>query len=180
MSTSSSASQVRIKTILPTGRIFLFRLWLSLTPTQKDVDGTLNDVIRKWRGDTQGYPFAFVYYNHTAPDSMRNRFSFVRYDGSICRNSPQLFSSPARNGGGFTHIVLIKEDEWIKIYQDGKLVAKTKDTVMSESQCGSHNDSEITIGTRGNKVRFFSGVVDDVRMYNRALTEREIEVLFKL
>jgi len=162
------------------GQNFSISLWVSVAPTQKDVGSTLNDVMRKWRGDTQGYPFAFVYYNHTAPDSMQNRFSFVRYDGSVCRNSPQLFSTPAKNGEGFTHIVLIKDHEWIKIYQDGKLAMKTKDTVMSESECGSHNNNEITIGTRGNKVRFFNGVIDDVRMYNRALTEEEIEMLFKL
>jgi len=162
------------------GQNFSISLWVSVALTQKDVGSTLNDVLRKWRGDTQGYPYAFVYYNHTAPDSMQNRFSFVRYDGSICRNSPQLFSVPAKNGEGFTHIVLIKDNEWMKIYQDGRLIRKTEDTVMSETQCGSHNTSEITIGTRGNKVRFFNGVVDDVRMYNRALTDEEIDILFKL
>jgi hypothetical protein len=68
----------------------------------------------------------------------------------------------------------------MKIYQDNQLVAETKDTTLPESQCGSHNNADITIGARGNKVRFFNGIVDDVRFYNRALTKIEVALLFKL
>ena len=162
------------------GQDFSISLWVAVNQTQKDQGSTLNDILRKWRGDTQGYPFAIVYYNPTAPDNLQNRFSFVRYDGSICRNSPQLFSAPAKGGNGFTHLVFVKEGDSVRMYQDKKLVAQTKDTTQPESDCGSHNNSEITIGTRNNKVRFFTGVVDDLRIYNRALTEKEVALLFKL
>jgi hypothetical protein len=162
------------------GQDFSISLWVAIDQNQKDQGSTLNDILRKWRGDTQGYPFAIVYYNHTALDSLQNRFSFVRYDGSICRNSPQLFSAPAKGGKDFTHLVFVKEGDWLGMYQDKKLVAQTKDTTRPEADCGSHNNSEITIGTRNNKVRFFTGAVDDLRIYNRALTKEEIALLFRL
>ena len=161
------------------GQDFSISLWVKVDQVQKDLNASLNDIIRKWRGDTQGYPFAIVYYNQTAADSSRNRFCFVRYDGSICRNGPHSFSAPAKNGKDFIHLVFVKEGEWMRIYQDKKLVTETKDTTLPESQCGSHNNADITIGTRGNKVRFFEGSVDDVRFYNRALTKKEITLLFR-
>jgi hypothetical protein len=71
---------------------FTLSFWVSVGSTQNNMDVSINDIIRKWRGDTQGYPFAIVYYNNSAPDSTRNTFSFLRYDGSICRHNPSIIS----------------------------------------------------------------------------------------
>lgn len=158
---------------------FSISLWVTLDSVQKDLSAPLNDIMRKWRGDTQGYPFAIVYYNPTAPDTIRNRFSFVKYDGSICRDSPQLFST-IYTGNNFVHIVCLKQGPLVKIYLNGGLVSEATDNTRSASACGSHNNAEITLGTRGNKKRFFSGKIDDVRIYNRALTIEEISLLYKL
>jgi len=158
---------------------FSISLWVALDSVQNDLSAPLNDVMRKWRGDTQGYPFAIVYYNPTAPDTIQSRFSFVKYDGSICRDSPQLFST-IHTGNSFVHIVCLKQGPLIKIYINGTLVSETTDTTRLGSACGSHNNAEITLGTRGNKKRFFTGKIDDVRIYNRALTIEEISTLYKL
>jgi hypothetical protein len=157
---------------------FTISLWV-FVENQTDVVSGLNDIMRKWRGDTQGYPFAIVYYNNTSEDEFRQKFSFVRYDGSICRDSPQLYALPPQ-GNSFVHLVCLKQGAQLKIYINTALVAEGKDTTQSSSTCGSKNNCEITIGTRGNRVRFFTGVVDDVRFYNRALSEKEIGLLYKL
>ena len=157
---------------------FTISMWV-FVENQTDVNGTLNDIMRKWRGDTQGYPFAIVYYHKNAPDEFRNRFSFVRYDGSICRESPQvLVPTPELNS--FIHLVCLKQGSQLKMFVNSKLVSQTTDTTKPSSTCGSKNDCEVTIGTRGNHVRFFTGVVDDIRFYNRALSEKEIGLLYKL
>ena len=39
---------------------FTISLWV-FVENQTDIAGGLNDIMRKWRGDTQGYPFAVVY-----------------------------------------------------------------------------------------------------------------------
>lgn len=162
------------------GEDFSVSLWVSPDTKQTDLGAGLNDILRKWRGDTQGYPFCIVYYNSDAHDSIRYKVSFVRYDGSICRNAPQLFSATPLPGGAFTHIVCLREGNTVRMYVNGKLVAAALDPTKPAAVCGSHNNAPITIGTRGNKVRFFTGAVDDVRFYNRALTEKEIQQLYKL
>lgn len=154
---------------------FTISLWVSVED-QPDLAAGLNDIMRKWRGDTQGYPFAIVYYNNTAPDEIRQSFSFVRYDGSICRHSPQLYT-PAPLGNSFVHLVCLKKGSTLRVYINTKLVAEAMDTTEPSSTCGSKNNSELTIGTRGNKVRHFAGTIDDVRFYNRALSQEEIVLL---
>ena len=157
---------------------FAISLWVYVE-NQVDLDGTLNDVMRKWRGDTQGYPFAIVYYPNIAPEEFRNSFSFVRYDGSICRDAPQIIvPNPGLNS--FIHLVCMKQGTQLKIFVNSKLVSETTDTTKPSTTCGSKNNCEVTIGTRGNRVRFFTGIVDDVRFYNRALSEKEIGLLYKL
>jgi hypothetical protein len=157
---------------------FTISFWV-LVEDQADVNGTLNDIIRKWRGDTQGYPFAIVYYHSNAPDDFRNKFSFVRYDGSICRDSPQVLV-PTPDLNSFIHLVCMKQGSQLKMYVNGGLVSDGTDTTQPGTTCGSKNNCEVTIGTRGNRVRFFTGVIDDLRFYNRALSEKEIGLLYKL
>jgi hypothetical protein len=168
------------QTNFPQGQDFSISLWIKIDPIQKAEGTNLNDIIRKWRGDTQGYPFAIVYYNEVASEDLRNRFSFVRYDGCVCRNGPQAFSEPTGSGKDFIHLVFVKQGELMKIYRNNILESEMKDTTLTESQCGSHNDADITIGARANKVRFLKGAVDDVRFYNRALTKEEIDLLFRI
>jgi hypothetical protein len=158
---------------------FSISFWVAVTPDQTDLSSGINDIIRKWRGDTQGYPFAIAFFNKTAPDSIRNRFTFVRYDGSICRHGPQVFST-VHTKDGFSHLVCIKQGAVMKLYLDKTLVSQTTDTTLPYDECGSHNNCEITVGMRGNKVRHFTGVVDDLRFYNRALSEAEIGLLNSL
>lgn len=157
---------------------FTISLWVSIED-QPDLAGPLNDIMRKWRGDTQGYPYAIVYYNNTAQEEIRQSFSFVRYDGSICRHSPQLFT-PAPAGKSFIHLVCLKQGTALRVYINTKLVAEAMDTTEPSTTCGSKNNSELTIGTRGNKVRYFAGTIDDVRFYNRALSQKEIALLNSL
>jgi len=161
------------------GQNFTISVWVSVDANQKDLSAPLNDIIRKWRGDTQGYPFAIVHYNPTAPEDIRYKFSFVRYDGSVCRDSPQLFSN-VETSGTFAHLVFLKQGRSIKLYYNGELISETTDTTQSEQTCGSHNNSDITLGTRGNKVRYFAGKIDDLRLYERPLTPDEIKLLYKI
>jgi hypothetical protein len=168
------------QTNFPQGQDFSISLWIKIDPVQKAEGTNLNDIIRKWRGDTQGYPFAIVYYNDGASEDLRNRFGFVRYDGSICRHGPQAYSEPTGSGKDFAHLVFVKQGEVMKIYRNNILESETNDTTLPASQCGSHNNADITIGARGNKVRFLKGVVDDVRFYDRALTKEEIGLLFRI
>ena len=74
------------------------------------------------------------------------------------------------------HIVLIKNgSQFLKLYIDGLLV-NTDDNIEAET---ISNESDIYIGNRGNSTAcFYKGLIDDLRIYNRALSEAEIQELF--
>jgi hypothetical protein len=46
------------------------------------------------------------------------------------------------------------------------------------SSCSIANTTDVTIGCRGNMVRFFEGKIDDIRIYNRAISPTEVQTLF--
>jgi len=77
--------------------------------------------------------------------------------------------------GNWHHIVGIWDQGHIKLYVDGKLDATKKVPAPM-----STNDDRIGIGGDiDNDTRYFSGKIDDVRIYNKALTPVQVEKLFK-
>ena len=62
----------------------------------------------------------------------------------------------------------------MKLYVNGNLESQT---LVSGSL--NENSSQLLIGTRLNlPADTFQGIIDDVRIYNRALTSEEIELLY--
>ena len=60
------------------------------------------------------------------------------------------------------------------IYRNGILIAND----VASNSLNIPNNSSFIIGTRYNSVRPFGGKLDDVRIYNRALTQEEIATLY--
>jgi len=65
------------------------------------------------------------------------------------------------------------KDRGLRIYIDGKLVC---DTIMIDMPEDINNDAPIIIG---KDLTYLIGVIDEFRIYSRALSEKEIEELFK-
>jgi hypothetical protein len=68
------------------------------------------------------------------------------------------------------HVVAVKTASEMKMYIDGKVCSTAK-----ESQA-LPNDGYVTVGLlhRGDYSRRFVGQIDEIAIYNRALTEKEI------
>ena len=154
---------------------FSLSLWAWVSPTQ-NLDGGINDIIRKWSGDHQGYPFGISFDNEAAPVGFQKTFLAARYDGHSCVNAPVGYT-PATTYSTFHHLVLIKQGSNLKFYLNNVLVSTFTDTTTEGSSCSPKNDSHMTIGTRGQLARFFTGKIDDIRIYNRALSSEEVTVL---
>lgn len=153
---------------------FTVSVWAWVNSQQMDNTRTIFDIIRKWDGyNWNGYPYSISYLNQNA--SMPNRFLLVRYDGQTCGNIPSLYSPVIANPNSWHHIVMIKKGDIMKFYLNGSLVAEVEDT----STCQTSNNIHITIGSRGNIVQFFTGKIDDVRFYNRAISESEVGTLYQ-
>lgn len=143
-------------------------LWANISSGQEPHNG-INDILRKWNGDAQGYPFSISYLNPLADDLFEDRILHSRYDGQVCDNSVASHS-PLITNDTFVHIVLVKDDNKIRTYLNNVLTEEVEDPTT----CSTANDADMTIGSRGNQVRFFKGTIDDIRIYDRALTEDEI------
>ena len=71
------------------------------------------------------------------------------------------------------HLIFINTPTTAKIYIDGELIT---DVANSYSQAG--NSVPWKIGVDGSYGNFYQGCIDDIRLYNRALTEEEIQELY--
>lgn len=83
----------------------------------------------------------------------------------------RLFSNSRVNNGEFRHVVAVREaDGTAKIYVDGQLDA---------SKSGSPTDlTPMAVFVGGPNGRLFNGLIDDLRIYNSALSENEVTALF--
>lgn len=151
---------------------FSISLWANVAAVQSPENG-INDILRKWNGNAEGYPFSISYLNPLADDFQEDRILYARYDGQGCNNSA-ITRSPAVTNERYMHIVMVREGDEIRTYLDNEMA----DEVFDPTECSTSNTADMTIGTRGNLVRFFKGRIDDIRIYNRALSDIEIANLY--
>lgn len=151
---------------------FSISVWASVKMPQPDPNQQIYDIIRKWRGQlSDPAPYGISYLNGFSP--LPNRFYLSRYDGQSCGNSTNL-SSGTISTEEWHHIVMVKEGTTIRFYVDNQKV----DELQDNSVCNTSNNVHITIGTRGQLIRFFNGKIDDIRFYNRSISSEEIELLY--
>jgi beta-galactosidase len=71
------------------------------------------------------------------------------------------------------HVAGVYDGQEVKLYVDGKL-----DSKQSWTQGIGRNNADVLIGENAErKGRCFDGLLDDVRIYNYALSESEIKAL---
>jgi len=77
----------------------------------------------------------------------------------------------------WNHILVSKENETVKYYKNGTLVSIYNGSVSSIDINGN---LPLIIGAVNNWDRFFNGSIDDIRIYNRALSKSEIQQLYQM
>lgn len=151
---------------------FAISLWTLVSSTQVGAE-RINDIIRKWNGNEEGYPYSISYLNTNADDANEDKFLYVRYDGQACAHAPTSYSTTVTNDE-FAHIVLVKQGTTLKHYLNGTLLQEFTDN----TSCSTGNTADLTIGCRGNLVRYFKGKIDDIRIYGRAVSKAEVASLY--
>lgn len=76
-------------------------------------------------------------------------------------------------GPGWKHLVAMREGKYLKLFVDGKLVAKSSSFDPLEYDLSNHQPLRLGFG----QTDYFAGKMADVRIYDRALTEQDIERL---
>ena len=143
---------------------FTIETWVKVSHQQSDLRGDNNGIIEKW-SDTGGYPFVIRYKNRTG------KILAARYD-TVPENTPVIESNAVVDNGLFHHIAFVKDGAKLKLYIDGNLDNETQDTTQNDTK----NVSPLFFGRRGGATsRFFTGAIDEVRIWSRARTEQEIQ-----
>lgn len=113
-------------------------------------------IVEKWNG-SGGFPFAFR-------TLQSGKVQFLRYDGS---HIPNIGSTATINDGTNFHMVTgVKNGTTLTIYIDGVAsIPSATDTTTGDTT----NTGGLYFGSRGG-VELFNGTVDEVGIWNRALT----------
>jgi len=88
-----------------------------------------------------------------------------------CADANSGFLGPDLRDDQWHHIAGTWDGEEISVYTDGELSV----SVECKGQLGTNKQS-IYIGSRTASMRFLKGAVDEVRIYNRALSEAEVNI----
>ncbi len=148
---------------------------------------------QSFSGDGNNVIIHKPYTSHTPPyyqwhlgvggDQYNNSGNFS-FDG--CTAIPTAFTTGGKKMGTtdvvgkWNHITTSFDGTVLKVYVNGKL-EKISTTLPNSSPISSYN-TDVFIGKHGSlsrqSVDYTPGVIDDLRLYNRALTEAEIKQLY--
>ncbi|MDO8474223.1 MAG: LamG domain-containing protein [bacterium] len=122
--------------------------------------GDVRIVNKESAADTDGYALGLA----------SNNIAGKIGDGTNC----YLNSTSAVSTGAWNHLVMTGDGVTMKMYINGVQISQTK-------SCGSvaSNTSILAIGARYSATQFFTGSIDDVRIYNRALSATEVLALYE-
>ena len=115
---------------------------------------------------------------HMAIDSFID--SRIRFFLSINNEDVPIYSTSSVNDGIWHHVITMWKDDVINLYVDTEL----HDTTTAEGFVAYDNQARFKIGHCDNVEEWwsdyyhFNGSIDDVRIYNRALSENEIQELY--
>lgn len=116
-------------------------------------------------------------YNHGYDGATGNniRFWFSALNGRCATFSGT--DAYASEKGQWIHCVATSDNVSLKIYKDGNLMAEAPRSYI----CSQGNGTGPLVFGRGggwNQIYYLNGMLDDIRIYNRALSISEIEALY--
>jgi gliding motility-associated-like protein len=155
---------------------FTISLWVKADNIQPSPFNNF-DVISKWEdnpgGANDSYPWALRIRNASFGGTMR----ILRYD-QPCNNFP--FDNGTTNllDDTYYHIVYRKSGSNLELFVNGQLEKSFTDI----ASCNTANQLPVYIGKRGGTFNptHYKGIIDDIGIYNRALSLCEINQLYTL
>ncbi len=154
-------------------------LWVAVPFNQSDVDSQGNDILSKWQspsGGDWGYTISMRLINQTS-NSGEQSIHFARWDSGSCENWEGVYDgSMTNNDDVYRHYILRYSSGLMEMFVDGELTDSKEDPIV----CETENNSPLYIGIRnpeGNIKFAFEGKVDELRIYDRAITDSEIGML---
>ncbi|MEM7657019.1 MAG: LamG domain-containing protein [Bacteroidota bacterium] len=178
---------------------FTISIWVKQAILQNDLGNHDNDVMSKWinatggtEGYTGGYPFVMRIHNQQRAGTTYGLSAFGRWDGSGnlggCESGGGVssFSSPGQEDSTFNdnewhHYVFRKlaANGFLSLTIDGvDYGLQDDDSGDGGGGCTTLNNAPLYIGTRSPLGNFFTGALDDIQIWNRDLTDEEVQALW--
>jgi hypothetical protein len=146
-----------------TQKDFTVEVWLKADPVATPLETDTRSILDAGTGEG-AFPYAIRYINAGADVG---KVQVERSDGS---NRMMLVSKRSISDGKFHHCALVKQGAELVLYLDGDDVGKTTDTYASNA---ATRDS-LFLGSQNGKAKFFSGQIDEVRLWSRARSPKEL------
>ncbi|MCX7834832.1 MAG: choice-of-anchor D domain-containing protein [bacterium] len=89
---------------------------------------------------------------------------------SLTFNAIGSSSFQLTTGGPWQHVAITYDGSYVRYYLNGSL----SNSVAYSGTLGSFSSAKLTIGYNDNNNDYFNGFLDEIRIYNRALTASEI------
>ena len=138
-------------------------------------DSPSGSIISKWYNSYDPYPYTIRFNS----DSFA--ISANIYTGGYPQISSNVLStvSPLPEYlNGYGHVCAVFYPSEVKLFIDGEFLSSKQSELTSFNSSNSHS---MFIGKRdGRSDRYFKGSIDDIRIYNRALSEPEVQALYEL
>ncbi len=145
---------------------FAIDFWIKLPVNQTNLAFVDNMIMDKWvQSASEPYPFSIRCGNATS--IVNGQIQLNRYDGT---NVTSVVSNVPFNDDKWHHVACVKNGNTILIYKDGVLTNTGADVVTSSTS----NNYNLHFGARGTTANFFTGGLDEVRIWNTALTQTQI------
>ena len=145
----------------PVGKSFSFEIWCKSLETENELQVLIG---RETAGSTHWW---------VGTQSATGNASFFLYDAA--QNGGGISGATSINDGEWHHIVTVRDAAtgYNKLYVDGSLEA---DTVFTYS-AGFVSSADVQVANflqGGQHNYFFDGILDEIAIYDRALTEAEV------
>jgi len=139
-----------------------------------DSSFTTGSILEKWNNGNDPYPYQFRGANG-------QKLSIGRYIGGWpqdqSRTQATAYDSSIVAQEIFLHLLGVYTPDTIYLYVNGVLSSSKENLMITSGNTG--NTYPLTIGRRGNSAsRFFKGKIDDLGIWNRALSQCEISNLY--
>ncbi len=146
---------------------YSYSIWVNLSEYPKSGQKSIIFDIGGLDGDQ-----VISYNNNYGVNEMHNGWTFHSYDINSVKT---VSTNTEATLGMWYHIVAIRNLNEIKLYVNGNLISTR--LVTGNADYGV-TETKVYLGTRYDKTNFFSGSIDDLRVYNRPIDESEVLALY--
>jgi hypothetical protein len=137
--------------------------WTFINSTNSGVDYVI--VGKPWFASAMSYPF--YQYGVEYSNGYTKTLDFYFGDPSAGLHGPYRMSLTP---GVWTHVTFTYDGSWVRGYLDGVQLIATAETSIIQPRHHS-----LRLGVDGAYQQFMNGLIDDLRIYSRALTSVEIQ-----